>query len=62
MSKLLGVHWAESTFLYRTPGPPPGNFESTEIDAYQAALELNLLSVVAMCKTAVPFMRKQRWG
>jgi 3-oxoacyl-[acyl-carrier protein] reductase len=43
-------------------GPPPGNFESTEVDAYQAALELNLLSVVAMCKTAVPFMRKQRWG
>mgnify|MGYP003893139193 CR=1 FL=1 len=62
MSKLLGVHWAESTFLYRTPGPPPGNFESTNIDDYPAALELNLLSIVAMCKAAVPAMREQHWG
>jgi len=43
-------------------GPPPGNFESTRIDAYQAALELNLLSVVAMCDVAVPPMRANRWG
>jgi len=43
-------------------GPPPGNFASTDVDAYPAALELNLLSVVAMCKRAVPPMRDQRWG
>lgn len=43
-------------------GPPPGNFESTEVDAYPAALSLNLLSIVAMCKAAVPAMREQRWG
>ncbi len=43
-------------------GPPPGNFESTEVDAYPDALSLNLLSVVAMCKAAVPAMREQRWG
>lgn len=43
-------------------GPPLGNFESTEVDAYPAALSLNLLSIVAMCKAAVPAMREQRWG
>lgn len=43
-------------------GPPPGTFASTPVDAYPAALELNLLSVVAMCKAAVPAMCEQRWG
>jgi 3-oxoacyl-[acyl-carrier protein] reductase len=43
-------------------GPPAGNFASTDVDAYSAALDLNLLSVVAMCKEAVPPMREQRWG
>ena len=43
-------------------GPPPGDFEHTPVDAYQAALDLNLVSIVAMCKAAVPAMRAQRWG
>lgn len=43
-------------------GPPAGNFASTDLDAYPAALDLNLMSVVAMCKAAVPGMREQRWG
>lgn len=43
-------------------GPPPGTFATTSVDAYPAALELNLLSVVAMCKAAVPAMQEQRWG
>ena len=43
-------------------GPPVGNFASTAVDAYPAALELNLLSVVAMCKAAVPAMVTQGWG
>jgi 3-oxoacyl-[acyl-carrier protein] reductase len=43
-------------------GPPPGNFASTPVDAYPKALELNLMSVVAMCKEAVPAMQAQRWG
>ena len=31
-------------------GPPPGNFASTPLEAYAPALELNLLSTVAMCE------------
>ncbi|MCE2392463.1 MAG: SDR family oxidoreductase [Proteobacteria bacterium] len=43
-------------------GPPAGNFATTEVDAYPDAISLNLLSVVAMCKEAVPPMQEQRWG
>ncbi len=43
-------------------GPPSGTFATTTIDAYRAALELNLLSTVAMCQAAVPAMQAQRWG
>lgn len=43
-------------------GPPAGTFASTPFAAYQGALELNLLSTVAMCEAAVPAMRNRRWG
>jgi 3-oxoacyl-[acyl-carrier protein] reductase len=43
-------------------GPPPGNFASTPLERYAPALELSLLSVVAMCHAAVPAMRARRWG
>jgi len=43
-------------------GPPPGTFASTPLDAYEPALALNLLSVVAMCKAAVPAMQARGWG
>jgi 3-oxoacyl-[acyl-carrier protein] reductase len=43
-------------------GPPAGTFDSTPLDTYAPALELNLLSTVAMCTSAVPAMRAQGWG
>lgn len=43
-------------------GPPAGTFESTPFSAYPSAIDLNLLSVVAMCQAAVPGMQAQRWG
>jgi 3-oxoacyl-[acyl-carrier protein] reductase len=43
-------------------GPPPGTFASTPLDAYGPALELNLLSTVAMCEAAVPAMCERGWG
>lgn len=43
-------------------GPPAGTFESTPLSAYPAAIDLNLLSVVAMCQAAVPAMQAQGWG
>jgi len=43
-------------------GPPAGNFESTPLDSYATALDLNLLSVVGMAKAIVPAMQAQGWG
>jgi 3-oxoacyl-[acyl-carrier protein] reductase len=43
-------------------GPPPGTFASTPLDAYAKALDLNLLSTVAMCTALVPAMQERRWG
>jgi 3-oxoacyl-[acyl-carrier protein] reductase len=43
-------------------GPPPGTFASTPLEAYLPALELNLLSTVAMCEAAVPAMCERGWG
>jgi 3-oxoacyl-[acyl-carrier protein] reductase len=43
-------------------GPPPGTFASTAVEAYAAALDLNLVSAVAMCKAAVPSMQERGWG
>lgn len=43
-------------------GPPAGTFASTPVEAYRHALDLNLMSIVAMCKAAVPGMQERGWG
>lgn len=43
-------------------GPPSGTFASTPVDLYQTGLNMNLLSVVGMCKSAIPAMQTRHWG
>ena len=43
-------------------GPPGGDWANTDTSLYAAAIELNLISVVAMTKAAVPAMQAQGWG
>ena len=43
-------------------GPPPGNFETTALEDFSAALQLNLLSTVEMCKELIPKMVNEGWG
>lgn len=43
-------------------GPPPGDFASTPIEAYDAALQMNLVAMAAMCKAAIPAMQERKWG
>jgi 3-oxoacyl-[acyl-carrier protein] reductase len=43
-------------------GPPGGTFASTDLDGYREAVDLNLLSTIAMCRAAVPPMQDQGWG
>jgi 3-oxoacyl-[acyl-carrier protein] reductase len=43
-------------------GPPVGGAADVELEGYGPALELTLLSTVAMCQAAVPAMREAGWG
>ena len=43
-------------------GPPAAPFEATAPEAWQPALDLNLLSTIHLCRAVVPVMRKRNWG
>jgi 3-oxoacyl-[acyl-carrier protein] reductase len=43
-------------------GPPSGFLDDFELDDYQAALELNLLSTINLSYAVVDLMKKQKWG
>jgi 3-oxoacyl-[acyl-carrier protein] reductase len=43
-------------------GPPAGALADHAAEAWQRALELNLLSTINLARTAVPIMRKAQWG
>lgn len=43
-------------------GPPPGTFVNTEQENYQAALDMNCLSMIEMCRAAIPPMQERGWG
>lgn len=43
-------------------GPPAGTMDSTAVDAYPAAIDLNLMSVIGMVKAVVDPLRDQGWG
>lgn len=43
-------------------GPPAGNFDDFEDEAWISSFELNLLSVVRLIKAALPHMRERGYG
>ena len=43
-------------------GPPAGPFESHSAEAWEAAIRLNLMSVVELARGVLPGMRQRRWG
>lgn len=43
-------------------GPPPGMPTAADVESYRAALELNLISTIAMSQCAVAGMRERKWG
>lgn len=43
-------------------GPPPGTFENTDRAGYEAAIDMNLLSMIEMCRVGIPPMRERGWG
>jgi len=43
-------------------GPPAAPFKDQPAEAWQGAINLNLLSTVHLARAAVPIMRKAQWG
>lgn len=43
-------------------GPPSGTADEFNLDDYQNALKLNLLSTINLCYEVMPLMKKQKWG
>jgi 3-oxoacyl-[acyl-carrier protein] reductase len=43
-------------------GPAAAPFKDQPADAWQRAIELNLLSTIHLCRAALPIMRKAQWG
>lgn len=43
-------------------GPPPGTFATTDLTGYRAALDMNLLAMIEMCRVAIPPMQERKWG
>ncbi|MGH7765405.1 MAG: SDR family NAD(P)-dependent oxidoreductase, partial [Candidatus Dormibacteraceae bacterium] len=43
-------------------GPPPGTFQSTSIDAWDAAFQLTLMSAVRLLHAALPYLKKSEQG
>ena len=48
--------------LVNAGGPPAGTFATTGLDAYEAALQLTLMSAVRLVHAVVPPMRSAGWG
>src|SRR6266508_3309781 len=43
-------------------GPPAAPFKDLPAEAWQKAIELNLLSTIHLARAAVPIMAKAQWG
>jgi len=43
-------------------GPPATTFDKAPEESWRAAIDLNLLSTINLCRAAVPGMRDRRWG
>jgi 3-oxoacyl-[acyl-carrier protein] reductase len=43
-------------------GSPATTFDTTDLDSYRRAFELNALSAIRLARLVVPGMRERRWG
>ena len=48
--------------LCNAGGPRSTGFDDTRVDEWQAALDLNLLSTIHLCRAAIPHMTSANWG
>src|SRR5262245_27716537 len=48
--------------LTNSGGPPPGRFETLDLEAWQKATELTLFAPVEFARRVLPGMKERRWG
>ncbi|HEV2131659.1 MAG TPA: SDR family NAD(P)-dependent oxidoreductase, partial [Longimicrobiaceae bacterium] len=48
--------------LANSGGPPSGSYDSTGIEQFERALQLNLLSTLYLAKAVTPHMKQNGWG
>jgi 3-oxoacyl-[acyl-carrier protein] reductase len=62
VSKVVAHFGKLEILVCNAGGPPFGQFLDQPEDAWQKAVELNLLSTIHLCREAVPHMKKAGWG
>ncbi len=58
MKKLGGV----DILFANAGGPPPGQFVQLSDEQWMSAVNLNLMSVVRLCREVLPAMQQKHWG
>jgi 3-oxoacyl-[acyl-carrier protein] reductase len=53
---------APEILVNNSGGPPPGNFQDTSEEAWDAAHKLTLLAAVSLTRKVLPAMKEKRWG
>jgi 3-oxoacyl-[acyl-carrier protein] reductase len=62
VARVVGHFARLDVLVCNAGGPPPTDFAHAAPDAFQRALDLNLLSAVHLARAAAPGMRERRWG
>ena len=62
ISQALGEFERIDMLINNDGAPPLGELESFDDVAWQKAIEQNLMSVVRLCRGALPSMKQQSWG
>ncbi|MEW6730511.1 MAG: SDR family oxidoreductase [Acidobacteriota bacterium] len=62
VSQTLDSYGRIDILVNNAGGPPATNFENTPQEAWQQAIDLNLMTTINCCRAVVPHMRTQQWG
>lgn len=62
VSRTVSAFGTVHVLVNNAGGPPAGNFDSVDDEAWQKAFELNLLSMIRCVREVLPYMREQKFG
>ena len=62
IAETLKVHSSVDILVTNTGGPPPGKFEDFDIDEWNNAFQLLLISAVSLIKGFLHGMKEKKWG